>query len=239
MHVEALGRSCVSVLLLLHRIARARRRRRRRPRRRSTSLITNAQIVDGTRRRAAQGIDRDQRRQDRRGRRGHRHRGADHRRQGPHRRARLHRHAQPLRHDADHRRQRPEQDPPGRDDGSDRRVGIGGAAQGGVGDARRGPTSTATSRRSKRAASRRTCCRTSALGTVREMVIGEDDARRPPQRSATMQQIVSSMMEQGMFGVSSGLIYPPNAFANVDELGEVAKAAARAGSTPRTCATTA
>ena len=40
-----------------------------------------------------------------------------------------------------------------------------------------------------------------------------------------MQQIVSSMMGQGVFGISSGLIYPPNAYATVEELGEVAKAA--------------
>ena len=124
-------------------------------------LITNAQIVDGTGGARAQGVDRDCQRQDCRGRRSERNRSANHRRERPHRRARLHRHAQPLRHDAHHRRQRPEQDPPGRDDGSDRRVGVGGAAQSGVGKRRHGPTSSATSPRSKRTASRRTCCRTS------------------------------------------------------------------------------
>ena len=36
-------------------------------------------------------------------------------------------------------------------------------------------------------------------------------------------------MDQGIFGVSTGLIYPPNAFANVDELSEVSKAAAAKG----------
>ena len=78
------------------------------------------------------------------------------------------------------------------------------------------------------------------LGTVREMVIGEDDRKATPAEIESMQKMVSSLMDQGIFGVSTGLIYPPNAFANVDELSEVSKAAAaRAGSTPRTCATTA
>jgi len=63
-------------------------------------------------------------------------------------------------------------------------------------------------------------------GTVRELVIGEDDKKATAKDIKDMQQIVSTAMSQGVFGVSSGLIYPPNAFANVDELGEVAKAAA-------------
>lgn len=62
-------------------------------------------------------------------------------------------------------------------------------------------------------------------GTVRELVIGEEDKKATPKDIAGMQQIVSDMMSQGAFGVSSGLIYPPNAFATVEELGEVAKAA--------------
>ena len=62
-------------------------------------------------------------------------------------------------------------------------------------------------------------------GTVRELVIGDDDKNATPKDIADMQQIVSAMMGQGIFGVSSGLIYPPNAFATVEELGEVAKAA--------------
>ncbi|HUQ89470.1 MAG TPA: D-aminoacylase [Vicinamibacterales bacterium] len=62
-------------------------------------------------------------------------------------------------------------------------------------------------------------------GTVRELVIGEEDKKATSKNIADMQQIVSTAMSQGVFGVSSGLIYPPNAFANVAELGEVAKAA--------------
>ena len=60
---------------------------------------------------------------------------------------------------------------------------------------------------------------------MRELVIGEDDKKATAKDISDMQQIVSTAMSQGVFGVSSGLIYPPNAFATVEELGEVAKAA--------------
>ncbi|HYE85680.1 MAG TPA: D-aminoacylase [Vicinamibacterales bacterium] len=62
-------------------------------------------------------------------------------------------------------------------------------------------------------------------GTVRELVIGEEDKKATPQDVSAMQQLVSTAMAQGVFGVSSGLIYPPNAYASVDELAEVSKAA--------------
>ncbi|HEX6164463.1 MAG TPA: D-aminoacylase [Vicinamibacterales bacterium] len=62
-------------------------------------------------------------------------------------------------------------------------------------------------------------------GTVRELVIGEEDKKATPKDIEEMQKIVAAAMDQGVFGVSSGLIYPPNAYASVAELGEVAKAA--------------
>lgn len=62
-------------------------------------------------------------------------------------------------------------------------------------------------------------------GTVRELVIGEEDKKATAQDIEEMQKIVATAMSQGVFGVSSGLIYPPNAYATVDELGEVSKAA--------------
>jgi len=65
------------------------------------------------------------------------------------------------------------------------------------------------------------------LGTVREMVIGEEDRPATPADIRAMQQIISVMNESdGVFGVSSGLIYPPNAYATLDELAEVSKASA-------------
>src|SRR5690349_12021110 len=62
-------------------------------------------------------------------------------------------------------------------------------------------------------------------GTVRELVIGEEDKKATPKDIEEMQKIVATAMDQGVFGVSSGLIYPPNAYATVAELGEVSKAA--------------
>jgi N-acyl-D-aspartate/D-glutamate deacylase len=67
------------------------------------------------------------------------------------------------------------------------------------------------------------------LGTVRELVVGSEDRKPTTNDLAAMRAMVSSMMDQGIFGVSTGLIYPPNAYATVDELVEVAKAAAEKG----------
>ena len=67
------------------------------------------------------------------------------------------------------------------------------------------------------------------LGTIREMVIGEDDRKPTADELSAMQKMVSTLMDQGIFGVSTGLIYPPNAYATVDELAEVSKAAADKG----------
>lgn len=68
------------------------------------------------------------------------------------------------------------------------------------------------------------------LGTVREMVVGEDERQATPAEITSMQQLVAKTMENpGVFGVSSGLIYPPNSYANVDELAEVSKAVSGMG----------
>ncbi len=67
------------------------------------------------------------------------------------------------------------------------------------------------------------------LGTVREMVIGEDDRKATAAEIEAMQTMVSSMMDQGIFGVSTGLIYPPNAYADVEELSAVSRPAAAKG----------
>jgi N-acyl-D-amino-acid deacylase len=68
------------------------------------------------------------------------------------------------------------------------------------------------------------------LGTVREMIIGEDERAATSGEITQMQTLVSVMMEDdGVFGVSSGLIYPPNSYANVDEMSAVAKVFAGQG----------
>ncbi len=56
------------------------------------------------------------------------------------------------------------------------------------------------------------------LGTVRELVVGEDDVPATAAHVEAMRAMVSEAMGQGAFGVSTGLIYPPNAYASLDEL---------------------
>jgi N-acyl-D-amino-acid deacylase len=67
------------------------------------------------------------------------------------------------------------------------------------------------------------------LGSVREEVIGNDN--RPPTQAELqkMQAIVREAMQQGAFGVSTGLIYPPNAYADIEELASLSRVAAQAG----------
>jgi N-acyl-D-aspartate/D-glutamate deacylase len=67
------------------------------------------------------------------------------------------------------------------------------------------------------------------LGTVRELVVGHDN--RPPTADElkAMQDLVTAAMQQGASGVSTGLIYPPNAFATLDELVALSTPAAALG----------
>jgi len=66
-------------------------------------------------------------------------------------------------------------------------------------------------------------------GSIRALVIGEDD--RPPteEELEEMRGEVEKAMQQGAFGLSSGLIYPPGRFATTEEVIELAKVAARYG----------
>ena len=67
------------------------------------------------------------------------------------------------------------------------------------------------------------------LGSVRESVVGQADRKPTAAELVKMKATVSSMMDQGIFGVSTGLIYPPNSYATVEELVELAKPAADKG----------
>jgi N-acyl-D-aspartate/D-glutamate deacylase len=67
------------------------------------------------------------------------------------------------------------------------------------------------------------------LGSVREAVVGEADRKPTAAELVKMKSLVSSMMDQGIFGVSTGLIYPPNSYADVEELVELSKPAADKG----------
>ena len=67
------------------------------------------------------------------------------------------------------------------------------------------------------------------LGSVRESVVGEADRKPTAAELVKMKSLVSSLMDQGTFGVSTGLIYPPNSYADVEELVELARPAAAKG----------
>lgn len=66
-------------------------------------------------------------------------------------------------------------------------------------------------------------------GSVRALVVGEED--RPPTDAElqAMRDQVDLAMRQGAFGLSSGLIYPPGRFATTEEVIELARVVARHG----------
>jgi len=67
------------------------------------------------------------------------------------------------------------------------------------------------------------------LGTARELVVGNDNRPATPAEVTAMQAMVKAAMQQGAAGVSTGLIYPPNAFATLDELVALSTPAAALG----------
>jgi N-acyl-D-amino-acid deacylase len=66
-------------------------------------------------------------------------------------------------------------------------------------------------------------------GTVRRQVMGVEN--RPPDEHELnlMKELVEKAMEQGAFGMSSGLIYVPGRYSNTDEVIELAKVVAKHG----------
>jgi N-acyl-D-amino-acid deacylase len=67
------------------------------------------------------------------------------------------------------------------------------------------------------------------LGQVREFVMGRDERAPAPAELERMKTLVADAMKQGAYGVSTGLIYSPNAYAKLDELIALARPAAAAG----------
>lgn len=67
------------------------------------------------------------------------------------------------------------------------------------------------------------------LGTTRSAVAGDSERRLEPAEIAEQGRIVRDACEQGALGVSSGLIYPPSSYAEIDELVAMAAAARDAG----------
>jgi dihydroorotase/N-acyl-D-amino-acid deacylase len=64
---------------------------------------------------------------------------------------------------------------------------------------------------------------------VREAVLGDVDREPTPEELAKMKALVAEAMEQGAFGISTALIYPPGHYAKTDELIELAKLAGQYG----------
>ena len=67
------------------------------------------------------------------------------------------------------------------------------------------------------------------LGQVREYVMGNDERAPTPNELEKMSGLVSDAMKQGAYGVSTGLIYSPNAYATLDELVALSRPASAAG----------
>jgi len=66
-------------------------------------------------------------------------------------------------------------------------------------------------------------------GTIREYVMNEDRRKPTAAELELMQKLVAEAMEQGAFGISSGLEYTPSGFASTDEVVELARVAAKYG----------
>lgn len=63
------------------------------------------------------------------------------------------------------------------------------------------------------------------LGTIRDVIVGEDDRPATAEEMELMKREVQKAIEQGCIGVSTGLEYTPGSFASTEELWELTKAA--------------
>jgi N-acyl-D-amino-acid deacylase len=63
-------------------------------------------------------------------------------------------------------------------------------------------------------------------GTIRELVIGEEDREATAAEMTQMKQMVGDAMEQGALGISTGLFYVPGSFTSTEEVIELSKIAA-------------
>lgn len=61
-------------------------------------------------------------------------------------------------------------------------------------------------------------------GTLRNFAMGMDMRAPTADEMATMQRVTAEAMEDGAFGVSFALIYPPSSYAGTDEILEIARA---------------
>ena len=66
-------------------------------------------------------------------------------------------------------------------------------------------------------------------GTLRQYAKGMERGTPTPDELATMRRVMAEAMEDGAFGVSYALIYPPDTYTSTEELVEVAKVASQYG----------
>ncbi|MDI6736749.1 MAG: amidohydrolase family protein, partial [bacterium] len=66
-------------------------------------------------------------------------------------------------------------------------------------------------------------------GNIRASIIGYEDRRPTVKEMNKMKELVARCMEEGAFGLSTGLIYPPGCFTQTDELIELCKVVAEFG----------
>jgi len=66
-------------------------------------------------------------------------------------------------------------------------------------------------------------------GTVRNLVLGPEDRAPTAGEVDEMKRAIAQAMDEGAWGLSTGLIYPPSAFADTDELIELSRVPATRG----------
>ncbi len=66
-------------------------------------------------------------------------------------------------------------------------------------------------------------------GQVRQAILGDADRAPSPEELTRMKALVAEAMQQGAFGISTALIYPPGHYAKTDELIELARVAGQYG----------
>jgi N-acyl-D-amino-acid deacylase len=66
-------------------------------------------------------------------------------------------------------------------------------------------------------------------GTLRKRVLGLDHRPPTPEEMEHMKRLLAEAMEQGAWGISTGLEYTPSGYADVDELAELSMVVARYG----------
>src|SRR5204863_1080907 len=67
------------------------------------------------------------------------------------------------------------------------------------------------------------------FGTIRGKVLGPTDAQPSPAQLEEMKQYVARAMDEGAFGMSTGLYYAPQSYSKTEEVIELSKVAAAKG----------